>query len=166
MVLLFSLITFCSFPVPEEQGGGGVTARVGEMLELFPASLAPSILLLPPPGTKPPLYSQQLCSITPHTAPFSSYWLPSARLGKSPPESLSHIQGVDCSFYTSGLVWGFNRRRENFQARRLCPHQFLSTQTRSVVEEVSQVELRGGSRLGRAASQVRRGGGRCSRWPR
>lgn len=82
---------------------------------------------------------------------------------------LHHLQRVhpqNCSFYTSGLLWGFNRWRETFQARRLCPQQFLSTQTWSVVVEVSQVLLRGGSRLGRAASlRVRRGAGRCSRWP-
>lgn len=118
---------------------------------------------------------------SPHTAPFysqgrvtlaatSQAWEEPTRSSRKPQPALCHIQGVDpwnCSFCTSGLVWGFNRWRENFQARRLCPHQLLSTQTWSDVEEVSQVLLRGGSRLGRAAShRARRGGGTCSRWPR
>lgn len=174
---------------------GGHSQCWGGMLELLQASLAPSILLLPPPrcplpGTKSPLYSQHQRlshSITPPrsqgrvTLPFysqgrvtlaatSQAWEEPTRSSRKPQPALCHIQGVDpwnCSFCTSGLVWGFNRWRENFQARRLCPHQLLSTQTWSDVEEVSQVLLRGGSRLGRAAShRARRGGGTCSRWPR
>lgn len=65
------------------------------------------------------------------------------------------------------LVWLLDRRRGGVQARCLCPGQFLSTQMWSDGREVSQVPLRGGSMLGRAASPlVRRGGGRCSRWRR
>lgn len=120
----------------------------------------------PSPPHAAPFYSQGRVTL----AATSQAWEEPTRSSRKPQPALCHIQGVDpwnCSFCTSGLVWGFNRWRENFQARRLCPHQLLSTQTWSDVEEVSQVLLRGGSRLGRAAShRARRGGGTCSRWPR
>lgn len=164
-----------------------VTASVAGVLELLPASLSPSILLPPPccpsPGTKSSLYSQQQRlshSIIPHTAPFysqrrgtlaavSQAWEEPTRSSRKPlvcTTTKESIHGTALSIH-QGWFWDLIGGGRPFKREDFAHISFYLLRTRSVVEEVPQVLLRGGSRLGRAASRrARRGAGRCSRWPR
>lgn len=80
-----------------------------------------------------------------------------------------HIQGVDswnCSFYASGVGWfgGLTDGGETSKQDDFAQASFYLLKCGVMWGEASQVPLRGGSRLGRAASHpARRGGGRCSR---
>lgn len=130
----------------------------------------------PLPGTKSPLYSQHQrlsCSITPQSSPFYSQGRV-ALAGKSPPEAAESLSllCVTSKEWIHGIAhqsrfWDLIGGGETFKRGDFAHTSFYLLKTWSDAEEVSQGLLRAGSRLGRAAShQVRRGAGRCSRWPR
>lgn len=175
---------FYSFPVPKEQGGhsqccGGAGAAPSLSVPLHPPpstmlpfardkvislfTAAEALPLHHPPHS--PFYSQRRGTL----AAISQAWEEPTRSSRKPlvcTTTKESIHGTALSIH-QGWFWDLIGGGRPFKREDFAHTSFYLLRTRSVVEEVPQVLLRGGSRLGRAASRrARRGAGRCSRWPR
>lgn len=117
---------------------------------------------------------------SPRQPPFTSreggHWLPSARLGKSPPGAAEsslwsaphpRSRSMDLLLLYTIAGLGISELEGELSSEKTLPTPVSIYSNMECCGGGVPGLLRGGSRLGRAAShRVRTGGGRCSRWPR